>query len=327
MKRFFIAPILAILLPLACTQNLNLRDIPKSTTTIEKFDIDSVSFRDITLLFDVGINNPYHLTIKFDKVTFNFLIDKKQLFQTATTRALRITPRNKTTTPLLVNLKYQDIMNIVKDYGRRDYLDCAVEGEILLAIPKTGVQGIPDSLKFPFTLKKRVPAIKPEIAIRNFAIQKPSLDEIKKALQKSKKNLEPESVMKMFGDVISGKKKAAEALKPEDLDVKLTVSFDIELLNSTAAALDFENMNYDFFVNSSRLVTGTSTNVRRAGMKTVVSIVNSFSSRSLAKSVQDALYSGKGAFGLKGHTFLRLPPSIKKDLLKLTFDESGNFSL
>jgi LEA14-like dessication related protein len=301
-------------------------DIPKPSASIENIDIDSISFRDINLKFFVGINNPYPLTINLDSVRFKFLIDKNQLFETKSQKGFKIKANKKQVNEFLVNLKFADIERIVKNFGDSEYVDTQIEGEITLLVPKTGIAAIPDTVTFPFKLKKKIPAIKPEIKIANFKVQQPSLSDVTQAVQKSGKNVKPENALKMFGDVLSGKKNLQD-IKPEDLDVKLTVSFDIELENKTRSKISFESLNYDFFVNADALVKGDTKDVVTKDNKLILKVLNQFSSRALGKAVLSAFSDKKGNFALKGYTFIKLPDAIKKDPLKLVFDESGNFSL
>ena len=59
----------------------------------------------------------------------------------------------------------------------------------------------------------------------------------------------------------------------------------------------------------------------------VVSVSNVLSSRSLGKGVLQVFKQRRGAFSLKGETFLKLPPEIKRTPLRLKIDESGNFGM
>ena len=177
--------------------------IPKPTAEIVNFDIDSISFTDITLLFDVEIYNPYPVKLKLSRIESTFFVENKQFFKTSTDK-LKIKAKGKETTRLFVNLKYADIIGIVKDYRNKDSLECVVDMVVVLPLPKS-VQKAAKDVTFKFNLKKTVPAIKPEINIANFKVKKPSTAEIEAALKKAKKNLNAESVKKMFGAIIDGK--------------------------------------------------------------------------------------------------------------------------
>jgi LEA14-like dessication related protein len=297
---------------------------PKAS--IERIDIHSMSFRDITLLFDVGITNPYPVKIKLAGVKSSFSIEKNKLFETVTAKPIRISAGKKEVNQILVNLKYADIERIVKNYLNKEYLDCDVAGEIILQLPQTGLQGVPQTWSFPYSLRKKIPALKPEIRISNFTVKRPSIDDVSKAVKKSGRNLQPESALDMFNRVLSGKKYSGSGIRPDELDLKLDVSFDVELVNRTKAKMLFQSMEYDYFVNAERLVTGSTSDIRAVGGRYLIKIQNQFSSRSLGGSVLKAFNDRKGEFLLKGHTVLKLPESIKKEPLKLVLDEKGDFS-
>ncbi len=48
--------------------------------------------------------------------------------------------------------------------------------------------------------------------------------------------------------------------------------------------------------------------------------------RGAFKSILGFFNAGKGTFALKGRTMLKLPDSVKKDPLKLDFEETGEFN-
>lgn len=294
--------------------------------SIERIEIHSISFRDVTLLFDVGITNPYPVKIKLAGVKSAFSIEKNKLFETVTEKPLRISAGKKEINQILVNLKYADIERIVKNYLNKEYLDCDVVGEIILQLPQTGIRGVPQTWSFPYSLRKKIPALKPEIRISNFTVKRPSFDDVSRAVKKSGRNLQPESALDMFNQILSGKKYSGSGIRPDDLDLKLDVSFDVELVNKTKAKMLFETMEYDYFVNGERLVTGSTSDIRAVGGRYLLKIQNQFSSRSLGGSVLKAFNDRKGEFLLKGHTMLKLPESIRKEPLKLMLDEKGDFS-
>jgi LEA14-like dessication related protein len=68
--------------------------MPKGTKKPEakiiKTDIDSLSLRDITLVFDVEISNPYPVELKLDGIIFDVKVENKQLFKTETSKGLKI---------------------------------------------------------------------------------------------------------------------------------------------------------------------------------------------------------------------------------------------
>ncbi len=300
----------------------------KPEASIEKFDIESITLQDITLLFDVKITNPYPVSIKLDKVTSKFTIENNQLFETFTKEPFEINANNSAMNPINVTLKYLDIIKIVKDYTKKDYLNCVIEGDIILAIPKTGVPGIPESYTFPYKVSKQIPALKPNISIKNFTIKKPSKTEITKAIKDSSKNLNFLDVIKIIDKLLSGDYSGVfKVIKPEDLDLKFDVNFDIELKNDTKSPIKFDRFNYDFFLNDDKLVKGETTDIKTVENKTILRVQNRISLKTFSQSIGKALQNKTGDFRLKGETAIKLPDSIKKEPLKLSLDEKGTLNV
>lgn len=306
-------------------QALGIEDIPLPEAKIVKFDIDSLSLRDITLLFDVEITNPYPIKLKLSKMESVFYVDGKQLFQTSTNK-LKIKAMGKETSRIFVNLKFDDIISIIKNYGDREYLECIVDMTLTLPLPKS-VHKFKKEITFNFKLKQNIPAIKPEINIANFNVVKPSKKDIEEALAKSrKKNMNADTVTNMFGAILDGKN-PAKVIDPKDLDLKLKVSFDVVMKNKTKTSLVFQDLNYSFMINDSKLVDGYTRDIKNKPGEYILSIINEFSSKALGESILGAFNKGSGNYILKGYSMVKFPDKIRKDPLKLNFDEKGVFSL
>ena len=300
-------------------------EIPKPKAAIEGFDIESISLRDITFLFDIGITNPYPVRLKLKDIAITFYIEGNKLFTTNTSGGFAIEAKRKRTTTFRVNLVYADIMRIIQDYSRKDYLKCLAD--VTIEIPLPQMPGLPRSVSLNFKLNKEIPAIKPSVNIANFRVEKPSLTDVERALKKSSHALkDPKKIQGMFGDILSGKK-PEKIIDPSDLDLKLRVSFDIVLKNDTRAALNFSRLFYEFHVNSSRLITGDTSTITRTGNQSVLRVMNEFSSKAMGKSLMDAFMNMRGTFSLTGYSMIKFPDAIKKEPLKLKFDEKGDLSM
>lgn len=299
--------------------------IPKPTAEIVSFDIQEISLTDVTLLFDIEISNPYPVKLNLSKVESVFFVENKQFFKTSSDK-LKIRANGKEITRLLVNIKYADMANIVKDYKDKDSLECVVNMVIVIPLPKS-VSNMAKDVTFKFELKKNVPAIKPEINIANFTVVKPSKADIEAAIKKTaKKNLNADAITNMFGAIIDGKN-PAKVIDPADLDLKLKVNFDVVMKNKTKAAIFFNDLKYDFKVNSSRLVEGTTKDIKNKSGEYILSIGNEFSSKALGKAILKAFNDGKGDYNLTGYSMVKFPDKIKKTPLKLNFDEKGLLSI
>lgn len=299
----------------------------KPKAEIEKVDIQSISLQDVTLLFDVKISNPYPVGINLAGISSKFLIEQKQLFETSSAEGLKIPAKKSAMNSFTVNLKYTDIINIIKDYQKKDALNCAIDGNIVLAIPKTGIPGVPPTYTFPYKLEKKIPAIKPSINIKNFTIKKPSSKEIIKAVKDSGKSIDPFKVIKLVDKLLTGKyEEAFKIIKPEDLDLKFDVNFDIVMKNETKSKMVFDKFQYDFFLNSDKLIKGETTDIKMQGNKSILRVQNRISLVTFSKSITQALKKKSGDFHLQGETYLKLP-AIKKEPIKLLFNEKGNVKI
>jgi hypothetical protein len=296
-------------------------NIPKPKAEIANFDIDSISLSDITFLFDIAITNPYPVNLKLSSLKAAFFVENKQFFKTVTDK-LKIKAKGTEITRLFVNIKYADMANIVKDYKNRDSLACLIDMVIVLPLPES-VKTIAKDVTFKFKLNKQVPTIKPEINIANFKVVKPAMNDIEAAIKRSaKQNLNAESVQKMFSALLDGKE-TARIIDPSELDLKLKVNFDVVMKNKTKANLYFNDLNYNFNINTNKLVDGYTKNIQNKQSEYILSVNNEFSSKNLGKAILRAFKNGKGDYSLTGFSMVKLPDKIKKEALKLNFNEKG----
>jgi hypothetical protein len=322
--RFFLAAALAAGIFFACAGADFTR---KPTAEISRFDIDSISLRDITFVFDVTISNSYPIGLNLDALKMDFFVEEKKAFSTTTSGGMKIPARGKETTTFLVSLNYADVIGIVSDYAKKDYLSTVIKTEIVIPLPD--VPGLPPSLSFSYDLEKRIPAVKPRISIANFHVKQPTSAEIAAAAKAAGKAAAAQTLGSALSSLLSGSKSAASAQPASlaDVDLPLTVSFDIELENQTAAKLEFANLDYDFLVNGNPLVKGLAKDITRKGNVSVVSVVNRFSTKGLTSAIINAFTSGKGDFSLAGGTAVKFPDEIRKTPVPLKFTETGKFNL
>jgi|GEM_PF-254544 len=304
--------------------------IPKPAATLEKFDIKKISLRDITFTFDIGVSNPYPVAINLDGILLDFSVEKNRLFHTSTSKGFKVNARGKAVNSFDITLTYESIIKLIRDYNSHDYLDCVIDITVIIPIPKT-IQAIPESVKLAFKIDQKIPAIKPRISITKFAVTGPTAKDIEEAIKKSTrenvKKADPAKVKRMFDSLIGGKPVETPVVNIDDLDLKFKVTFDINLENQAKAPLKFNALQFDFLVNSDKLVNGNTNALTKNATTTVLQVVNEFSSKNLTKAVLNAFKNGRGTFTLKGNTALSLPPEILNHPLVLDFNEEGDFNL
>ena len=326
MKKLVLSIFAAGLAVLLCACAGGSFSAPRPTAQITRFDIDSLSLRDISFVFDVAISNPYPVGISLESVTTDFFVEEKLAFSTSTPGGFSIPSRNKAVTSFVVTLRYEDVIGIVSDYINKDYLSTLVKMEIVVPLPD--IPGLPPSLKFSYDLEKQIPAVKPRISVSNFRVRMPSTAEITEALTAAGRATAQAAVSSALNSLLTGRAPAAPSqVNLADLDLPLTVNFDIELANETAARLDFTQLDYDFSVNGSPLVKGLAEDITRRENVSVVSVASRFSTRNLSGAVMDAFQSGTGDFSLTGGTAVQFPEAIRKTPVPLRFTEEGKFNL
>ena len=314
------ALVVGLLLPL----NLQAQ-IQKPTARVTRFDIEQVSLREVTFLFDVEVKNPYPLDLSLETLRLTFLVEGAQVAQVETAKGFKVKAKGTSTSRFHAVLRYQDVMAAVKNYLEKDYLGTVVKSEIVLPLPK--LPALPPRLTFAYEHSSRVPAIKPAIAITNFRIEQPSGEEVGRALKKAGRDLKEQgAAAQAFRDVLAGKPPKT-SLQPRELDLPLTVRFDIELANEAKAPLTFTALDYRFAVNGEQLLTGSTQDIERKGNRAVLRVASTFSSRALSGGLLEALRARQGSFRLEGSTALQLPAEIRKEPLKLEFSEEGAFQL
>jgi LEA14-like dessication related protein len=299
--------------------------VPKPTATVTRFDIERISLREVTFLFDVAVKNPYPVALSLEALKLTFLVEGAQVAQVQTEKGFSVKAMGTKTSRLFAVLRYEEVMKAVKNYAEKDYLDTLVKTEIAIPLPK--MPGLPPRISFTYDLKSKIPAIKPKVAITHFRIEQPSGEAVGAALKKAGRDAANQgATLQAFRDVLAGKPPKGP-IQPKELDLPLKVSFDIELANETRAPLAFTGLDYRFSINGQELLTGATQDIVRKENRSVLSVASTFSSLALSGGLLEALRARRGEFTLDGSTSLRLPDEIRKQPLKLEFRETGSFSL
>jgi LEA14-like dessication related protein len=317
----------ASLLIIASAVRLFAFDIPKPTAEVRSFRLEAISLRDVTFKFDLAVKNPYPVGLSFDGMTLAFTVEGAKVFTTQS-KGFSVGAKSEKSNSFSVTLAYDDIMKLVKNYVDKDWLNTVVDGNLVIPIPRVpGVPGLPPNVSFAYRFEKKIPAIKPQVAILDFSVRPPTEEQIAAAVAKAGKKVSPGKALGVFKNVLAGKKPAEPVIDPADIDVPLTVSFTIAVRNEAKGPLSFDKLGYELSVNGERLVIGESSKVVKDGERTLITVENSFSSRQLSKSLKAVFADKKGRFAIKGSASLKLPDEIRKEPLPLAIDESGTFTL
>jgi hypothetical protein len=255
----------------------------------------------------------------------SFKVEGTRVF-TADSRGGFSVPRNGTSSnTFTVKLAYEDIIKVIKDYASKDLLETVIDGNLVIPLPR--IPGLPGTWSFSFSLQKKIPAVKPKVSVLDFSVKPPTQAQVRDALLKEGSTADPGKALGVLQNVLKGRNPPAPVIDPTDIDVPVSVSFTIALANEARAQLAFAKLGYELSVNGEKLVSGESTKIAHSAGKSLITVVNTFSSRSLSKNIRELLSSRKGTFMLHGTASITLPDEISKDPLPLDFEEGGTFSV
>jgi LEA14-like dessication related protein len=314
-----------LLLLLASCASVLPGGISEPKAELKRFEVASLSLRDITFLVEISVKNPYPLSLPFDGMGIDFSVEGAKVFSVASRGGFTVPASGSKSNSFTVTLTYADVIKVVRDYASKDYLRTVIDGT--LSIPLPALPGLPKSYTFDWSLEKTIPAIKPRVSVLDFRVVPPTQAQVKDALAKAGRNLDAGTVLGALRNVLEGKRPAAGVIDPAEIDVPLSVSFTIEVANEAKAALSFAKLGYDLVVNGDPLVAGESTQVVHREGRSLITVVSTFSSRSLSQNVRKLLQDRKGTFLLRGTASIKLPDEIRKEPVPLEFEEGGSFSL
>lgn len=304
---------------------VDAQSLAKPTAEITQFQIQAITLRDVTFQFELTVSNPYPLGLTFSGLTLDFAVEGSKVFSAANQGGFSVPAKGKKSSSFAVTLAYADIYKLVQNYAAKDWLNTVVNGSLTIPLPR--IPGLPANVSFAYKLEKKIPAIKPAVAITGFAVTPPSAAEVSAALLKAGKKADPDKARGAIADVLAGRKPAAPVIDPTDLDLPLKISFTIQIRNDARGPLDFKALGYELFINGESLVVGESSSIKRDGQQILVTVSNTFSTRRLSSGVRALFADGKGSFRVKGSASIKLPDDISKQPIPLGFDEGGTFLL
>ena len=300
-------------------------NLPKPTAEVRRFELEAISLRDVTFLFDLAVKNPYPVNIGFDGMTLNFTVEGAKVFTAASQGGFSVPANSEKTNTFTVTLTYDSIIRVIKDYTQHDWLNTVIDGTLTIPLPK--LPGLPGNITFTYSFAKKIPAIKPKVALVGFRVEPPTRDQVAEAIARSGRKTDPDKAQGVFRDILAGRELSEPIIDPADLDVPLTVSFTLEIRNEARGPLSFDKLGYDLSVNGQKLVTGESTNVVSEQGRDLITVSNTISSARLSREVRALFSQRKGTFTVAGSASIKLPDEIRKDPVPLSFNESGDFSL
>lgn len=322
MSKFVHATAAAVFLFLSACAGLETH-APKPTAEISSFSLERIGLRDLDFAFELTVKNPYPVDLSFSGMSLDFSVEGAQVFQTKSRGGFTVGANRTAANSFIVTLRYEDVIRVVRDYLEKDWLETQITGKLTLPLPDLG--GLPREISFDYRLSHKIPAVKPRVEIRDFAIAAPSEKEIAAALAAAGRNIAVAEAAGFLRGIVQGRPSAAPPFRLQDIDVPFTLSYTLAVVNEAEAPLDFGALDYELFVGGQSLAKGTSTQVRRNGGASLITINTTFSSKRVSEGIIRVLEAKGGDFRIAGKASLILPQEIRRTPVPLSFDEGGTF--
>ncbi|MCX7654946.1 MAG: LEA type 2 family protein [Treponemataceae bacterium] len=299
--------------------------LPKPSAELKRCELQSMTLRDVTFLFELAVKNPYPVGLSFSGMSLDFSVEGAKVFSTQSQGGFSVPANQEKVNTFTVTLTYEAIMKLVKEYTTKEWLTTVIDGVLLIPLPK--IPGLPPDISFTYKLEKKIPAIKPEVRLLDFSVDPPSATQVSQALIQAGKKADPGKARQVFTDILSGKKPETPVIDPAELDLPLSVSFTLEIRNDAKASLVPQKMGYELFINGEPLVLGEAPTVINEGSRTLIKVTNTFSSKRLSQGIRSIFAERKGTFEIRGNATIKLPDEIRREPVPLVFREGGSFSL
>jgi len=151
--------LLVLLSGCATMQEMAEKTFEKPKLSIEHTKVQSLSFEDITLLFDVAVENPNLYALDLAGLTYDFKLNDNQFLQGEQNSGISIAAEDKSVIQLPLTLNYQNIYNTISSLKDKDKTNYALNLEIGMNIPVLGFRAFPLNHAGEFPLPK-IPSIK-----------------------------------------------------------------------------------------------------------------------------------------------------------------------
>ncbi|PJZ64987.1 hypothetical protein EHQ27_04790 [Leptospira wolffii] len=301
-----------------------IEEIDKPSFILEKVSIAEINLNEIRLKVDSKVKNPYPVPLPATNLDTNILIEGQQ-FTKAKTKIPSVGGNSNKAVPVDLVFSYNDLAELYKKVPGKTDLMVKVQGTVSLPIPEKykSVAGR-DALDFPFEEERQIPAVLPDIEIRNFRIIKPDPSTI---LSSAGTEDLAKKATSFLDSLLGSQKKSpgsAVAAGLSALDLKVDTEFDIILKNRASSRLQFSEFEFELSLEKEKFLTGQPTKIENKGQESVLSIRTSFPLGSVTQGIANAVTKKSAAFRLVGKATTEAP-EIGTGPIPFKFDKSGSF--
>ncbi|EOQ88006.1 late embryogenesis abundant protein [Leptospira yanagawae serovar Saopaulo str. Sao Paulo = ATCC 700523] len=321
MSRFLF--LLALSVSFQCSVLGVLRDkIPTPEFSFESLHIKQITFTDITLGVETSFSNPYPVSLPSSLLDMDIKIEGMKLSHIKTDLGV-IEAKKTKSLPLDVKLKYTDLLQLYKKFPTKPLLEVSAEGNMKVPIPKQWQLLGKDSLTFPFVQKKEIPAVLPDVEIRNFKILMPTESEILSV--SNTESLAGTTTNFLKGLLGGSKTPVTSAAKAglTGLNLNLKTEFDFVFTNQAASSLGLTDLKYNLQLAGENFLNGTPKEIVNGGKESTVKVENQFPLASIGTSLYKTIQSKEALYQLQGDSGLMVP-NLQENI-PFSYEKKGKF--
>jgi len=153
-----------------CSTLKELTNLQNPKVTLDQVQVTGLTFDDISLKFDIAIDNPNQLSVNLAGFDYDFLLNDQSFIQGQQADELSIQAQSRSIVELPVNLVFKDIYQSYQNLKNMDSTDYQLKVGLLFDLPVLGQTKIPVSMKGKFPLIKI-----PTLAIESLQLTKLNL--------------------------------------------------------------------------------------------------------------------------------------------------------
>lgn len=334
-----------------CTFLQTLKDLlPLPTFSFDRIEFSGIDMQSVKLRLHCHVENPYPLDIPHAATNLTLHASGIHFIDLKTDLEDGIKSGANQPVQFDVSLPLQSLLALYqKGNSSSDSIPIALKGNLDVYLPldqlpeasraslqkfqsmsgKTTATGgrsnmrtdLLDKFSFDVDLKKDVPAVFPEIEIRNFQLKMPSLSDIQ--LNAGSKTTQVQNYLNgLLGPGYAPG--SANSAGLAGIDLKIKAEFDIVLSNKAKATLDLADLNYNLQLAGQKLFQGKIQTAKRVGNTSVARIQTGFPLRSITSAVASAIDRKSAPLKIQGNAAIHIPDFKEFGNINLRFDDTGD---
>ncbi|MBX7058990.1 MAG: hypothetical protein K1X75_13070 [Leptospirales bacterium] len=258
---------------------------------LERVEFTGISPESLRLKLHTRVINHYPIQIPAGSVDARLRLENSEFSRIKTSFAQGIPANASAAAAFDVEIPFAGLAAAYSQVGQSETMNLGLSGALNVTLPAgdrrpQALSILPDSLSIPIQIQQQIPALKPEVELRNFQLTAPELG----------------------------------------LNPTLGVSFDLSILNRAGAALQVNSLNYDLSLENTPFLNGAAEDIRNEGRESIATVRTTLPLVSLGAAIISAARRGSARFHIAGEGALNTPNFPLPELLRMQFEKSGTSS-